>query len=181
MKLRPILRRSKRADLHLSINAIVVLILAITMLGLGLGFMRNIFGGATEEFKRVSGTVEKQLIDQMKETTKIVDINRPKVNIKIGSKDQVFLGFKNNIEQSQEFFIKEAQCTRLGANQDCTGVSIEYKQTPTEVQPGDVYVLPLNIKTDPSTAQEGTFFFDIQILIGTDVQKHVELSVDVLV
>ena len=34
---------SKRGSLNLSINAIVVLILAITMLGLGLGFIRNIF------------------------------------------------------------------------------------------------------------------------------------------
>lgn len=33
---------NKKADLNLSINAIVVLILAITMLGLGLGFMRNV-------------------------------------------------------------------------------------------------------------------------------------------
>ena len=40
----------KKGSLTLSINAIVVLILAITMLGLGLSFMRNIFGGATEEF-----------------------------------------------------------------------------------------------------------------------------------
>jgi hypothetical protein len=48
-------KNKKLASLHLSINAIVILILAITMLGLGLGFMRNIFGKATEEFTRVGG------------------------------------------------------------------------------------------------------------------------------
>jgi len=37
---------TKKASLNLSINAIVILILAITMLGLGLAFMRNIFGTA---------------------------------------------------------------------------------------------------------------------------------------
>src|SRR3989338_6831715 len=35
--------KNKKADLSLSINAIVILILAITMLGLGLTFMRGIF------------------------------------------------------------------------------------------------------------------------------------------
>ena len=66
------MRFTKNASLNLSINAIVILILAITMLGLGLGFMRNIFGSATEEFTKVGGTVQKQMVDQMKETSKIV-------------------------------------------------------------------------------------------------------------
>jgi len=35
--------KHKKADLSLSINAIVILILAITMLGLGLTFMRGLF------------------------------------------------------------------------------------------------------------------------------------------
>ncbi len=38
---------SRRGSLNLSVNAIVVLILAITMLGLGLTFVRNMFGSAT--------------------------------------------------------------------------------------------------------------------------------------
>jgi type II secretory pathway pseudopilin PulG len=66
-------KNKKLASLHLSINAIVILILAITMLGLGLGFMRNIFGKATEEFTRVGGTVQKQMIDQMRESNRIVN------------------------------------------------------------------------------------------------------------
>src|SRR3989338_4760817 len=39
--------KNKKADLSLSINAIVILILAITMLGLGLTFMRGLFKQAT--------------------------------------------------------------------------------------------------------------------------------------
>ena len=45
-KLRPI---GKKADLSLSINAIVILILAITVMGLGLTFIRGLFKGATEK------------------------------------------------------------------------------------------------------------------------------------
>ena len=45
---------SKKGSLNLSINAIVVLILAITMLGLGLGFMKTMFGKVSEDFLNAS-------------------------------------------------------------------------------------------------------------------------------
>src|SRR3989344_2188730 len=49
MKLFNSKRISKKGDLSLSINAIVILILAITMLGLGLTFMRGLFKNITEK------------------------------------------------------------------------------------------------------------------------------------
>jgi hypothetical protein len=50
----------KKASLDLSIKAIVVLILAMSMLGLGLAFMKTIFGKATGEFKEVEGSFQKR-------------------------------------------------------------------------------------------------------------------------
>jgi len=44
---------TKKGSLSLSINAIVVLILAITMLGLGLAFIRNLFGGAVGKLQDI--------------------------------------------------------------------------------------------------------------------------------
>ena len=87
---------SKKASLNLSINAIVILILAITMLGLGLAFMKNIFGGATEEFTKVGGEVEKQMIEQMKSSKEVVQLSRASLDLKRGEKDQIFIGLSNN-------------------------------------------------------------------------------------
>ena len=187
---------SKNASLNLSINAIVILILAITMLGLGLGFMRNIFGSATEEFQKVGGTVQKQMVDQMKETNKIVDISRPKLTIKQGSKDQVYLGFKNMQAGQATFEIQSSSLTGValtGAGGSSsiptceqvpgTDVELRYKSTGTVVEPGETTVLPLNIVVMPNTP-EGTCFFDIPIVItsqGTPQTKHLELTVDVTV
>ena len=39
---------SKRASLELSISAIVIIILAMTLLGLGLAFIKNILSSAEE-------------------------------------------------------------------------------------------------------------------------------------
>ena len=110
------MKQSKKGSLNLSINAIVILILAITMLGLGLAFMRNIFGSATKEFEEVGGTVKKQMIDQMKQTTKIVDISSPKLKMKPGEKKQVFLGFKNEGTGVLDFQIRQIDATRLGSS-----------------------------------------------------------------
>jgi hypothetical protein len=179
--------RKKKGDLNLSINAIVVLILAITMLGLGLGFMRNIFGGATAEFQKVGGTVEKQMIDQMRESNKIVDLSRPKVKLKIGDKDSIYIGFKNDQPNEVAFAITSADCSVIGSDTDCgnageSDVWIETKRTPTTVQKGEVYVLPINIRTNPAAKEANTYFFDIIVSVGDAEQtRHVELTVDLVV
>ena len=58
------LKSSKRGSLQLSINAIVILILAITMLGLGLSFIKGIFGGTVSKLKGI----EKQLAEEERKT-----------------------------------------------------------------------------------------------------------------
>jgi hypothetical protein len=182
------MRTNKKGSLNLSINAIVVLILAITMLGLGLAFMRNIFGSATEEFSEVSGTVKKQMIDQMKESNQIVDLSRPKVSIKPGENTQVFIGFKNDDSGVKTFTIDSASdsdvTSLVGSGDNClvdgSKVSLEFKQTATEVLGGDVVVLPINIKAG-SNSEEDTCFYELKITDNAAETIIMELTVDVTI
>ena len=166
---------NKKASLELSINAIVILILAITMLGLGLGFMRNIFGSATDQFRQVTGAVEKQMIDQMKEGNKIVDLSRPKLTIKKGKQEQIFIGFRN-VKDAINYYLIVNPEESSGNHIDGVGITkaecqaaleIGYKQDPTSVQKGDVVVLPINIKAEPDAAQ-GTCFIDVEVCVDED-------------
>ena len=116
------MKLNKKGSLDLSINAIVILILAITMLGLGLAFMRNIFGTATQEFEEVGGTVQKQMIDPMKETDKIVDITNPKLEMKAGEQKQIFLGFKNEGNNDVDFQIRQIEVSFLGGAAETTNI-----------------------------------------------------------
>ena len=50
--------KSKKADLSLSTNAIVILILAITILGLGLTFVRGLFKQAESKITEVTSSTE---------------------------------------------------------------------------------------------------------------------------
>ena len=182
------MRRNKKADLSLSINAIVVLILAITMLGLGLAFMKNIFGKATEEFQEVGGTVRKQMIDQMKDSDKIVDLSRPQIDMKTGEKKQVYMAFKNEGSSEEEFIIDEAEVVstslsgienNCGLSSESSYIYLQFKKEPTPVQPGKVFVLPINI-ISKSSADEDTCYFELPVIKadGTQVDK-LGLTVDV--
>ena len=157
----------KRGSLDLSINAIVILILAITMLGLGLAFMSGVFGSATEEFQEISGVIQKQIIDQMKQTDKVVELENPVKKIGVGEKKTTYIGFKNNQNEVINFIIKGIRVSSIpGAIIDCglyeEDVILEYKHKATSVQPGTVAVLPMNIKTD-SRSEKGTCFYEILI------------------
>jgi hypothetical protein len=130
------------------------------------------------------------MIDQMRESNRIVDISRPKLEIKQGDSDQVYLGFKNDQSGEVDFLIKNPVSEVLsgavgGAIPACGNeVYLGYKNTITTVSQGETFVLPLNVKVKPNTA-EGTCFFDIPVEItpkgGTSsTTKHIELTVDII-
>ena len=70
----------KKGSLNLSVNAIVVLILAITMLGLGLGFMKGMFGKVSGKIDAAIDSADLKnppsLDDPLTLSTKTITINR---------------------------------------------------------------------------------------------------------
>ncbi|HSU73268.1 MAG TPA: hypothetical protein VLJ21_05470, partial [Candidatus Binatia bacterium] len=92
---------NKKAALELSINAIVVLILAITILGLGIGFIRGQFGGLTEQFVGVRAEIKDQLITKIKESGDLLVFNRAELEASIGKKDTFYIGVKNTESNSE--------------------------------------------------------------------------------
>ncbi|MBI4145615.1 hypothetical protein HY493_05430 [Candidatus Woesearchaeota archaeon] len=86
---------NKKAALELSINAIVVLILAITILGLGIGFIRGQFGGLSEQFTQVRAEIKDQLITKIRESGDLLVFNRAELEVATGKKDTFYIGVKN--------------------------------------------------------------------------------------
>ncbi|MBN4049176.1 hypothetical protein JYT91_01015 [archaeon AH-315-M20] len=60
------LHKNKRASLELSIRAIVIVVLAMTLLGLGLGFIRSQFGTITSINVEVQEQVKEQITAQLR-------------------------------------------------------------------------------------------------------------------
>lgn len=85
---------NKRASLEISIQAIVIVVLAMTLLGLGLGFIKGMFGNID---KLASGTFDK-ISDQLQRDLTISDqkliFSQTKVSIERG--ESVLLGWGIN-------------------------------------------------------------------------------------
>ena len=194
------LSRRKRASLNLSINAIVVLILAITMLGLGLAFMKKSFGGVTEKFGTVSEEMKQEMLNQLAQEEGRVILSVYSLDMTKGSEDYVYLAIKNDLGIDTDFTIcpcdgdppSTCSCgTTLGEEHTCI-VSKEdendevYSGTEVEVSTfnqksvtsGGSEVLPVRVKVS-SDAPDGTYYVPIVVEEGGNVYEDVELIINV--
>ncbi len=146
MKLRLL---GKKADLSLSINAIVVLILAITMLGLGLAFLRGTFTKTTAQFAEVSDTVKSQISDEIKASgEKLYVRGVPEIDVKKGETKEIFYGIKNVLSQEATFTIT-AGCTRSIGAPTTPPTKIHLNTFPDQlVKSGETAVLTMNLVID---------------------------------
>ncbi len=149
MRLRAI---GKKADLSLSINAIVILILAITMLGLGLAFLRGTFKKTTEQFAEVSGTVKEQIVDEIKsKNEKLFIRGTPELDIRKGETKEVYYGIKNVLPEDETTFTISASCTEaLLADSDPSALELTTFSTRL-IKSGEFAILPLRVKSSPDT------------------------------
>jgi hypothetical protein len=186
------MRNSKKGSLNLSINAIVILILSITILGLGLAFISNVFGTATEQFDEVKGDARKQMITLMEDTDDVVALSRLTVDIKQGETKQIFIAFKNTGDNEETFSTLSVTGQALkgtDADANCADYNdgfnpvtpartyIEFKDADTKVVARDVVVLPLNIvATNPS---DDVCYFEISTTHNS-VEEKIALTVEII-
>jgi hypothetical protein len=140
----------KRADLSLSINAIVVLILAITMLGLGLAFLRGTFKKTEEQFSEVAGTVKEQVIEEIKSRAEKLYIRgEPELEVRRGETKEVFYGVMNVLDTEETFNIYTT-CTESVSGIPQDDIQVELTTLPSRrISANDIAILPLRIKVGP--------------------------------
>ncbi len=165
----------KKGNLNLSINSIVVLILAITMLGLGLAFMRNIFGDATEQFETVSEEMQTEMADQMKDAREPVDLNIHRVELGENEEETIYMGVRNDRGSQREFRIPTWD--DLGEEDDfqCRGdsdvININYPEGERWIDGDEVDVLPVRIEGVGSGTCRVRFFAEKGDEDGTEFNR----------
>jgi hypothetical protein len=165
------MKYNKRANLSLSINSIVVLILAVTMLGLGLGFMRNTFGGATESFDQVTEEMKKEMADRMKGIDSSVDLDVYELDVAKGKTRTAYLGIKNEVSDVKTYIILNST--------SCMGASSNIKlnvRSSISVPGMDVGIVPITIEGVAQDKYRITF----TVTQGTNTHGAVSLYVNVV-
>ncbi|NOZ80907.1 MAG: hypothetical protein GXP63_04500 [DPANN group archaeon] len=167
-------KRRKKASLNIAINAIVILVMAITMLGLGLGFIRDKFGSAGDLLDDVQQKVKEGIIEDFSSGPSIISF--PKSTFKISAGDSLVIaaGIKNQEETAKNFGVE-----LIALNQDTVdaagvsnagdpidsdadqALSFQYIYGYDDIAPNDYRIVPIKIMTKTGTAvlNKGQTFF----------------------
>src|SRR3989344_1302023 len=94
---------TKRGSLDISIQAIIIVVLGMTLLGLGLGFVRSQFEQIGSIGTEVQSQVREQIIGQLRTSGEQISFPR-EVNLNRGESDVLTLGVQN--VGSKELFFK---------------------------------------------------------------------------
>lgn len=108
------MRFNKKAALELSITAIVVLIIAITVLGLGIGFIKKQFGAGTQLVEKELSNIKEQLKEQVRTGGELLVFSVPE-QASIGKPQAVIVGVRNtaaNPEGDRVCFRVEVKCIK---------------------------------------------------------------------
>ena len=103
----------KRGSLALSTNAIVVLIIAITILGLALAFTRNIFGSLGKQIEDIG---KQTLIDNPPTFDKPMTLSKEEFDIRRGKSVSLGVGFYNHYDDDVQASVKIHSCYRSDVN-----------------------------------------------------------------
>lgn len=127
--------RKKRASLELSINAIIIVVLAMTLLGLGLTFIRGQIKKIQETTITVQEQVKEQILDDLRRGDKRLSFPSTRISVDSSDKKDLAIGVKNTGDSDLNFNIEI------------------HKKDATSSAGGFV-------NQDPLTNEDGTFFWD---------------------
>jgi len=120
-------RRNKKGSLSLSMEAIVILIFAVVMLGLGLTFVRTMFGSITGKARNAIDIADLAAKPSEGEPITFSPLNP---NVKEGEQIQVQVGFYNpSSTNSGEYWLMRVIDNTLGSGDEgyCGGIT-NYEQ-----------------------------------------------------
>jgi len=156
--LKEVICLKRKGSLNLSINAIVVLIMAITMLGLDLGFIKNMFGGTAGQLDNMVQGLDESIKNQLSESMDRVSLAATSFDAPKGEDTNKFFAVRNDLEadpneDSRKTFtlgdggkITSIYCDQaIDMNADPSKVSFKTFETVT-LDKGESKVLPLQIK-----------------------------------
>ena len=159
---------NKKGSLEISIQAIVIVVLAMTLLGLGLGFVRGMFkniGGLTEQ---VTEDVRQKIGRQLIEGDEKIAFPRSQIEIKRGEAVVLDIGIRNkgNLDMSYKMIITKLDGPTTTA--DPVGwFQYDKDERTLGTAEFDVRQMRLDIPSD-SSAVQGSYYFTFEVTVGSE-------------
>ena len=162
------MNHSKKGDISLSMNFLVIIIISIVVLGMGLTLLYKLFSTAEEQKAHLDAKTEDELrrllIDQGKQLA--LPFNTISLH---GKESYTFgLGILNIYTDNQEFNI----IVTLSAS-DPEGITIDtlkwllYLKDTFTIPPGGHKTIPILVEV-PGDAPKGKYIFDVEVRRGNE-------------
>jgi hypothetical protein len=176
----------RRASLSLSINAIVVLILAITILGLSLLFIRTQWKTVGTQFEDTQQEIEKQLVDKIRNSNELLAFNKESISTVRGVESRFYIGISNTeaVDRCFKILFKCVQPRTPGTNcyngVDNVQVGGNFPSLPT---PGYTVTASaanwFKVFSDVIIKQQDVGVYPVYLQIGTAAQDSYLMEVDI--
>jgi len=171
---------NKKAALELSITAIVVLIIAITVLGLAIGFIKNLFGEGTKTITMQFESIKEELREEFISGGEIIGFDRGKdIKVDLGKREEFYMGIRN-AENTAYCFKADIICMTSfgGTDRNCGSVaeqtSVVDEWFPTfppagDIEGNDFYLAP--VKMHITDAPKDTYRLALQLYKGPNCES----------
>ena len=97
---------NKKASLEMSIQAIVIVVLAMTLLGLGLGFIKGMFRNISSTTEDVSEQVRQKVLDDLVQGDKKISFPKTEVVVNKGESTVLTVGIKNKMDATLKYMLR---------------------------------------------------------------------------
>ncbi len=160
-------RWSKKASLNLSVEAIVIVVIAFTVLGLGLGFVKDQLGNVGKTTTEVQAKIKEQILEDMRTGGKKLAITQ-EIQLERGKETIETVGVVNTDSSVDKFGIKITPVKKQ--NPDGTPGSLEDMEKEViffynellekELSPTVGDIIPITIKAKSSAS--GNYLYKVE-------------------
>lgn len=163
---------NKKASMELSIRTIVVVVLAMTLLGLGLTFIRGMFKDITGISEDVSAQVRQKILDDLITGDKKISFPKNEIVIDKGKSEMLTIGVRNKKDEPLYYRMEfNAISDPSGSPFNIVGwfqfaETLEYELASAD---SDVRNIRLSI---PTSVNAGSYFLTFNIIDTDDMSTY---------
>ncbi len=130
--------RNKRGSLEIGVNTIVILVIAMMLLGLGIGFVKGLFG----KINKLPDTIPIETIGKEPTSHEPFVVGQPEIVVKAGKNfEQIKAGIYNKWPTKNYFTVRLTSCTG-----GLTASKLPYLDVDElKIEPGTPKGIPMNI------------------------------------
>lgn len=155
---------NKRASLELSIRAVVIVVLAMTLLGLGLAFVRSMFSDIGEIREDVTDQVRQNIVDDLRNNDKKISFPKTEVNLNKGDSEILAVGIRNKEDESLSYkMVFTPQSAPDDADLNALGSWFQYSQDAHPLLPSESDVRNIRLSV-PKDAKSGSYFLTFDVM-----------------